>query len=413
MESAVKIDTMTIDIPQAVLDDLEERLLRTRWPNEIPGTGWSRGADLTYMKELVAYWLDEYDWRKEEAILNRFQHFKANVDGLGIHFLRQEGAGPNPMPLLMMHGFPWSFTMILKIIPMLTDPVAHGGDLSDAFTVIVPSLCGFGLSDPPMEPGFGFQHHPEKYDRIMTTLGYSRYGIEGGDWGGFITAPYGFMHPKNLIGIHLNCLFPRLGDERSPEEKDPNLLRGLGMKWAPLKPKDPEMLWYWKNVENYWIDEGAYAHQQMTRPQTLSYAMTDSPVGLAAWIIEKWRSWCGWGDNFEELFTRDMIITNVMLYWITGSFSSAIRLYSESYYNPWELQSGQRIEVPTAVAAYPHELAPIVRKRAEKYYNVVHYNEYSEGGHFAVHERAEEMADDLREFFRPLSQQENSRKGAL
>ena len=233
-------------------------------------------------------------------------------------------------------------------------------------------------------------------------LGYARYGIEGGDWGGFLTAPWGYLHPQNLIGIHLNCLFPRLGDEREPEDKDPDILRGLGMKWAPVKPKDPEMLRYWKNVERYWIDEGAYCHQQMTRPQTLAIGMSDSPAGLAAWIIEKWRAWSGWGDDFEKLFPRDMLLTNVMLYWVTNSFWSAIRLYSESYYHPWELPADERIQVPTAVAAYPHELAPIVRKRAERYYNVVHYHDYPQGGHFAIHERAEEMAADLREFFRPL-----------
>ena len=303
----------------------------------------------------------------------------------------------------MMHGYPWSFVLLERIIPMLTDPAAYGGDPRDAFTVIVPSIIGFGYSAYPPQQGFGFQHHPRIYDRLMTEgLGYARYGIEGGDWGGFLTAPWGYLHPQNLIGIHLNCLFPRLGDEREPEDKDPDILRGLGMKWAPVKPKDPDMLRYWKNVERYWIDEGAYCHQQMTRPQTLAVGMSDSPAGLAAWIIEKWRAWSGWGDHFEKLFPRDMLLTNVMLYWVTNSFWSAIRLYSESYYHPWELPAGERIQVPTAVAAYPHELAPIVRKRAERYYNVVHYHDYPEGGHFAIHERAEEMAADLREFFRPL-----------
>ena len=404
----VTVSPYKIDVPQEVIDDLRERLQRTRWPDEVSGTGWSRGCDLSYMKDLVRYWIDEYDWRNQEAALNQYNHYQGNVDGLNIHFLHEKGKGPNPMPLFMMHGYPWSFTMLLRILPMLTDPESYGGDPEDAFTVIVPSIIGFGFSEYPMETGFGFQHHPRKYDKLMVEgLGYPRYGIEGGDWGGFITAPYGFICPENLIGIHLNCLFPRLGDEREPEDKDPDILRGLGMKWAPLKPTDPDMLWYWKNVERYWIDEGAYCHQQMTRPQTLSLAISDSPVGMAAWIIEKWRAWSGWGGDFEKLFPKDMIITNVMLYWVTNSFWSAIRLYSESYYHPWELEPGHRIEVPTAVAAYPHELAPIVRKRAERYYNVVHFNKYSEGGHFAIHERAEEMSADLREFFRPLRRKEN------
>lgn len=399
----IPISPFRIEVPQDTLDDLRERLRRTRWPEQVPETGWSRGIDLDYMQELLRYWADEFDWRKQEERLNRLPHFLADIDGLRLHFIHQPGNGPALLPLFMMHGYPWSFVLLERIIPMLTDPAAYGGDPRDAFTVIVPSIIGFGYSAYPPQQGFGFQHHPRIYDRLMTEgLGYARYGIEGGDWGGFLTAPWGYLHPQNLIGIHLNCLFPRLGDEREPEDKDPDILRGLGMKWAPVKPKDPDMLRYWKNVERYWIDEGAYCHQQMTRPQTLAIGMSDSPAGLAAWIIEKWRAWSGWGDDFEKLFPRDMLLTNVMLYWVTNSFWSSIRLYSESYYHPWELPAGERIQVPTAVAAYPHELAPIVRKRAERYYNVVHYHDYPQGGHFAIHERAEEMAADLRGFFRPL-----------
>lgn len=399
----IPISPFRIEVPQDTLDDLRERLRRTRWPGQVPGTGWTRGIDLDYMKELVRYWAEEFDWRKQEERLNRLPHFLADIKDQRLHFIHQPGNGPAPLPLFMMHGYPWSFVLLERILPMLTDPASHGGDPRDAFTVIVPSIIGFGYSTYPPQQGFGFQHHPLIYDRLMTEgLGYARYGIEGGDWGGFLTAPWGYLHPQNLIGIHLNCLFPRLGDEREPEDKDPDILRGLGMKWAPVKPKDPDMLRYWKNVERYWIDEGAYCHQQMTRPQTLAIGMSDSPAALAAWIIEKWRAWSGWGDDFEKLFPRDMLLTNVMLYWVTNSFWSAIRLYSESYYHAWELPAGARIQVPTAVAAYPHELAPIVRKRAERYYNVVHYHDYPEGGHFAIHERAEEMAADLRAFFRPL-----------
>jgi len=402
----MKIEAYRIAVLQEVLDDLQERLRRTRWPGELPHTGWQRGMDHSFMKRLVEYWIEQYDWRAEEARLNQYAHFKAEVDGLGIHFVRQEGKGPSPMPLFMMHGYPWSFTMLLKVLPLLTDPGAHGGDPADAFTVIVPSLIGFGFSDPPPGLGFGFQHHPAVYDKLMTEgLGFARYGLEGGDWGGILTAPYGLLCPQHLIGIHFNCLYQRLCDERAPEEKDPDLLRGLGMKLAPLKPTDPDLLRYWKNSERYWIDEAAYCHVQMTRPQTLAFGLADSPAGLAAWIIEKWRAWSGWGDDFENLFTMDMLLTNVMVYWVSNSFWSAIRIYSESYYHPWELQPGQRIEVPTAIAAYPHEIVPIARKRAEKYYNLVRFTEFSVGGHFAIHERAEEMAEDLRAFFRPLRTQ--------
>ena len=326
--------------------------------------------------------------------------------GWAIHFVREEGKGPDPMPLFMMHGYPWSFTMLLKILPLLTDPAAHGGDPADAFTVVVPSLIGFGLSDPPPRLGFGFQHHPACYDLLMTEgLGYRRYGIEGGDWGGFITAPYGFLRPDNLIGIHLNCLFPRLADERPPEDKYPHLLqRPRHEMGAPQAdgPGDAVVL----EERRALLDRRGRLRPSANDPAANPLlAITDSPAGMAAWIVEKWRAWSGWGDDFEQLFPKDMIITNVLLYWATNSFWSAVRLYSESYYNPWDLKPGERIEVPTAVAAYPHELAPIVRKRAEKYYNVVQFTEFPVGGHFAIYERAEELADDLRRFFRPLRKQ--------
>ena len=188
----VNVEPFTINVDQDVLDDLQERLKRTRWPGSVPGTGWSRGVDLDYMRDLADYWIHEYDWREQEARLNEYSHFKAEVDGLGIHFIHEQGKGPNPLPLFMMHGYPWSFILLLRILPMLTDPASHGGDPEDAFTVVVPSIIGYGLSDYPAEQGFGFQHHPAKYDRLITEgLGYQQYGIEGGDWGGFLTAPWG------------------------------------------------------------------------------------------------------------------------------------------------------------------------------------------------------------------------------
>ncbi len=216
---AVSVSPYSINVSDEVLDDLNRRLEMTRFPKQVTGTGWDRGVDLDYMKELVDYWLHTYDWRQQETLLNEYQHFKADVDGLGIHFIKQEGKGPNPMPLLMMHGYPWSFLLLLKILPMLTDPESFGGDPKDAFTVIIPSIIGYGFSDYPDQQGFGFQHHPEKYDRLMTEgLGYSKYGIEGGDWGGFITAPFGFHHAENLIGVQ-SQLFSSLDWETNVRRK--------------------------------------------------------------------------------------------------------------------------------------------------------------------------------------------------
>lgn len=399
----VPIEPYTIDIPQEVLDDLRERLARVRWPDEIPGSGWDYGTNLGYMKEFVDYWLNEYDWRRQEAWLNQFPHFKAKVDGLGVHFIKVEGKGPKPLPLLMLHGYPWSVVTLYRIIPMLTDPVAHGGDPEDAFTVIAPSLCGFGFSDAPRERGFNVPRHAETYHRLMTEgLGYARYGLEGGDWGGIIAWAYGHLYPDELIGIHINYMGIRMRDEVPPEERDPDIIRGLGLWGAPVKPQDPDQLRFWKAAERYWFQEGAYAHINMTRPQSLSYAMSDSPVGLAAWIIEKYRAWSDWDKHFEELFSRDELITNIMLYWLPNSFCSAIRIYIESHNYPWTVQPGQKVQVPTGIAAFPKDIVPIFRSQAEKYFNVVRFNEFPRGGHFAIHEQAPVLASDIRAFFRPL-----------
>jgi microsomal epoxide hydrolase len=403
----MNIQPMKVDVPQAVLDDLRERLLRVRWPNEIPDSGWDYGTNLGYMKELVDYWLNEYDWRTEERRLNQFSHYKADVGELGIHFVHEKGQGPNPMPLLMMHGYPWSVATLYQIIPMLTDPASCGGDSEDAFTVIAPSLCGFCLSDPPLEKGFSFPQHADKFHELMVDgLDYQRYGLEGGDWGGIIAWPYGYNYPDELIGIHINYMGIRMRDEVPPEERDPNLIRGVGLQGAPIKPQDPDQLRFWKAAEHYWLYEGAYAHTNMTRPQSLSYAMTDSPVGLAAWFIEKFRAWSDWDDDFETLFSKDELITNIMLYWVPNTFCSAIRIYYESHHHPWRVKPGDKVKVPTGVAAFPKDIVPIIKSQAEKYFNVARFNEFPRGGHFAIHEKAEVLAADIRDFFRPLREQE-------
>ena len=394
---------MKIDVPQDVLDDLKERLSRIRWPNQIPDSGWDYGTNLDYMQELVDYWLTKYDWRKEEARLNQYPHYKADVDGLGIHFIHEKGKGPNPMPLILLHGYPWSITTLYRIIPMLTDPASYGGKPEDAFTVIVPSLIGFGFSDPPMERGFGFQHHPERYRKLLREgLGYERYGVQGGDWGGIITYPWGHQYPEDIIGIYINYMGIRMRDEVPEDEKDPNLIRGVGLQNAPIRPRDPDSLRFWKAAEKYWMYEGGYAHVNMTRPQSFSYAMSDSPVGLAAWLIEKFRSWSDWDDDFEDIFSKDELITNVMMYWVPNTFCSAIRIYYESHHNPWKIKPGERIEVPTGICAFPKCIVPIIKSRAEQYYNVVRFKEMARGGHFGIWEKADTMASEMREFFRPL-----------
>ena len=403
----MNIQPMQINVSQDVLDDLRDRLKRIRWPNEMPGSGWDYGTNLGYMKDLVEYWLNEYDWRAEERRLNQFSHYKADVGGLGIHFVHEAGKGPDPMPLFVMHGYPWSILTLYRIIPMLTDPASYGGDPVDAFSVIAPSLCGFGLSDPPQEQGFNIRRHADKYHELMVEgLGYKRYGVQGGDWGGIISWPLGYHYPDELIGIHINYMGIRMRDEVPPEERDPDIIRGVGLQGAPVKPQDPDQLRFWKAAEHYWMYEGGYAHINMTRPQSLAYAMTDSPVGLAAWFIEKFRAWSDWDDDFETLFSKDDLITNVMLYWVPNTFCSAIRIYYESHHHPWKANPGDKVKVPTGVAAFPKDIVPIIKSQAEKYFNVVRFSEFPRGGHFAIHEKAEVMARDIREFFRPLREQE-------
>ncbi len=397
------IAPMTISVLDEVLADLKERLTRVKWPNELPDAGWDYGTNLAYMKELVDYWLNEYDWRAEERRLNSFANFKADVGGLGVHFIHEQGRGPHPLPLLIMHGYPWSITTLLRIIPMLTDPISYGGNPEDCFTVVAPSLCGFGFSDPPMEQGFNIPRHAQVYRELMVNgLGYPQYGIQGGDWGGIIAWTYGCNYPEDLLGVHINYMGMRMRDEVPPDERDPNIIRGVGLQGAPLRPTDPDQLRYWKAAEHYWMYEGGYAHINMTRPQSLAYAMSDSPVGLAAWIIEKFRAWSDWDENFETIFSKDELITNVMLYWLTNTFCSAIRIYYESHHHPWTREPGQKMEVPTGIAAFPRDIVPIIRSQAEKYFNVVRFTEFPRGGHFAIFEKAEQMAQDIREFFRPL-----------
>lgn len=392
--------SFVIDVPDGVLDDLRARLVRTRWPHKVPGGGWDYGTNLPYLKDLVEYWVEEYDWREQERELNSFDHFKANVNGLGVHFIHQKGVGPSPIPLLLMHGYPWTVAMLTKIIPLLTDPQAHGGDARDAFSVVAPSLCGFCFSDPPQERGFNFVRHADTYrDLMVEVLGYSRFGAQGGDWGGIISTPLAYNYPQNVIGIHLNYMGVMI---RQEAEADPDLIRGFGLESAPLRPTDPDSKKFWKTFEKWCLNEGGYRHIQMTCPQSLAYGLSDSPVGLAGWFVEKYRAWSDCDGNIENVFSKDDLITNIMLYWATNSISSAIRIYYESQHNQWKLQAGDRVTVPAGFAAFPKEHTPIIKSRAEAYFNVQRFTEMPRGGHFGAWEAPEDLAEEVREFFRPL-----------
>jgi microsomal epoxide hydrolase len=371
----------TIKVDDETLADLRERLARVRWPDEPPGAGWRYGSDLRYMRELVAYWRERYDWRDHEARLNAMPQYTVELGGIRVHFIHQPGVGPRPLPLLLSHGWPGSVWEFHKILPMLTDPARFGGDPGDAFTVVAPSLPGYGFSFQPGQPRFGVREIAELFGSLMTdVLGYRRFAAQGGDWGSFITSRLGVTHADRLVGIHLN-LMPVRRDLKvaSPSEEEKTYLEQL----------------------NRWLaEETGYQWIQGTKPQTLAYGLTDSPVGLAAWIVEKFRTWSDCGGDVERSFTKDELLTNVMIYWLTGAIGSSFWPYYDRFHAGWPIPDGARIGVPTAYAAFPREILLPPRAWAERVFDIQRWTVMPRGGHFAAMEEPEALAADLRAFFR-------------
>jgi len=379
-------EQFAIRISDAVLADLARRIDTTRWPDELENAGWEYGSNLAYMRSLAEYWRHSYDWRREEAILNRLPQFRLAIEGFHIHFVHVRGKGPAPLPLIVTHGWPGSFVEMLKLIPLLTDPTAHGGSAEDAFDVIVPSLPGYGFSDRPRERGMDPKKIATLWVRLMEGLGYQRFGAQGGDWGSIISIALGLDHAKRMIAIHLNYIAGRF------------LLGGT----MNVQPDDEIASAYLEQLRGWWDAEGGYSHEQTTKPQTLGYGLNDSPVGLAAWIIEKFRTWSDCAGDVESVFTRDQLLTNIMLYWVTQTAPSSARLYYESRQRPLSLSRSNRVEPPVAVAVFPKEIAMPPRALAERGLNIARWTEMPKGGHFAAMEQPELLAKDLREFFRPL-----------
>ncbi len=379
-------EQFSIRISDAVLADLARRLDTTRWPDELENAGWEFGSNLAYMRSLAEYWRHSYDWRREEAILNQLPQFRIAIDGFHIHFVHVRGKGPAPLPLMVTHGWPGSFIEMLKLIPLLADPAAHGGSAEDAFDVIVPSLPGYGFSDRPRERGMDPKKIATLWVRLMEEFGYKRFGAQGGDWGSIISIALGLDHPECMIGIHLNYVAGRF------------LLGGT----MNVRPDDEIASAYLEQLRGWWDAEGGYSHEQTTKPQTLGYGLNDSPVGLAAWIIEKFRTWSDCAGDVESVFTRDQLLTNIMLYWVTQTAPSSARLYYESRQRPLGLSRSNRVEPPVAVAVFPKEIAMPPRALAERGLNIARWTEMPRGGHFAAMEQPELLAKDLREFFRPL-----------
>ena len=374
----------TIAVEDSVLEDLQQRLADTRWPDEIPNTGWDYGSNLAYLKELVEHWRTKFDWRAQEAKLNAFSHFKSEVDGLDIHFIHEKGKGPNPIPLVITHGWPSCFFEMTKIIPLLADPASHGGDAADSFDVVAPSLPGFGFSDHAQDRGMEVQRVAGMWNKLMTeNLGYPKFAAQGGDIGSGVTARLGYAHADTLYGIHLTSITrptPYLGPGSRPVTDAEQALITQRDKW--------------------FADEGGYNHIQGTKPQTLAYGLNDSPVGLAAWIVEKYRTWSDCGGDVEKSYTKDELLTIVTIYWVTQTISSSTRMYFENQKNLWAMEKDQKVPAPAGMAMFPQEISKPPREWGERSYDVRRWTEMHSGGHFAALEEPQLLAEEVRAFFR-------------
>jgi len=379
----MQVEPFRIAVPDAVLDDLRARLARTRFPDEIRDAGWTYGTNLAYLRELVAYWRDRFDWRRAEAALNAFPHFRARVGGLGIHFIHVKGKGPNPYPLVITHGWPGSVAEFVKIIGPLSDPAAHGGDPADAFDVVLPSMPGYGFSDRPSAPGMDAERIAALWAELMAGLGYRRFGAQGGDWGSMVTTYLGADHAGAVQAIHLNMVIAFPPDPSNPVE-------GLNdQEIADLV-----------DAQRFLKEETGYQRIQGTKPQTLGYALNDSPGGLAAWIVEKFRTWSDCDGDVERRFTKDELLTNVTIYWVTETITSSCRLYYEMIHADKFPPQNLRVAVPTACAIFPKELVRPPRAWVEKMYDVARWTRFPTGGHFAAMEEPAALVDDVRSFFR-------------
>ena len=362
-----------IEVPDAVLDDLRERLARTRWPEAETVDDWSQGIPLAYTRELAGYWADGYDWRTREAALNRFDHYLTEIDGLDIHFIHQRSPHDDALPLLLTHGWPGSVVEFHKVIEPLVNPAS--GRPEDAFHVICPSLPGYGFSGRPTDTGWGVEKIAEAWETLVGRLGYDRYGAQGGDWGAAVTTQIG-RNRGHCIAIHLNMPMarPAAGSGDLTEDEQQALAAfAEHRKWGT-----------------------GYSKQQSTRPQTLGYGLVDSPVGQLAWIVEKFWAWTDCDGHPENVLSRDELLDNVMLYWVTGSGASSARLYWESFNR---FVTDGRVDLPTGVASFPKEILRTPRSWCENAFNITHWTTMPRGGHFGAFEQPELFVDDVRTFF--------------
>jgi pimeloyl-ACP methyl ester carboxylesterase len=374
----------TLDVADAAIADLKTRLGLTRFPDAAPGEPWAFGSSVAYVRDLVAYWKDDFDWRIEEAALNAFPQFKVPLHDIDLHYLHVPGVGPNPYPLLLMHGWPGSVYEFIDIIPRLTDPARFGGDPRDAFTVIAPSLPGYGLSFKPGQKRFILQDIAACLHDLMTdVLGFRQFAAQGGDWGAGVASIIGQQYPSSVCGIHLNLLFA---------PRDPNASGATAEEQR-----------YFEVLRHWLKEETGYQQIQGTKPQTLAFAMTDSPAGLAAWIAEKFRSWSDCDGVPENAISRDRMLANISLYWFTGAIGSSFWPYYGRVHSNWPLSPSQPVTVPTGYAAFPREIIVPPRSVAERTYtNIQRWTVMKKGGHFAAMEQPAALAAEIQQFFREL-----------
>ncbi|MER8652995.1 MULTISPECIES: epoxide hydrolase family protein [unclassified Mesorhizobium] len=392
--TAMDAHPFKIQIPNEQLEDLQRRLSATRWPIPLSEAGWSDGADLPFIKRLADYWRDRFDWRVQEARLNRLPQYLTRLNNLDVHFVHQPGNGPAPLPLIITHGWPGSFIEMEHVIPLLADPAAHGGDPADAFHVVVPSLPGYGFSQAPTEPGFHSGRIAELWVQLMRGLGYDRFASQGGDIGAGVSAWMARLHSESVLGVHVNYI---PGSYRPP----------LGAGLPPVTVEEQAFL---DKAAAWTATEGAYAHLQGTKPQTLAYALTDSPIGLAAWMIEKFRSWSDCDGDVERTFGMDTLLTDVSLYWFSNALTSSLRLYKENRLFPLAFETLERVSPPFGVALFPRELPMPPRSWVARVFDVQRWTSMPRGGHFAALEEPSLLVEDIRAFFRPMRSRPETRR---
>jgi len=381
------IRPFNVRVSEEILDDLDDRLRRARLPDQIPGTDWSYGTDGAYLSELIDYWRTEFDWRAQEQILNELDQFTTVIDGLDLHFIHQRSSNPDAVPLLLIHGWPGSIFEFMGIVGPLSDPVSYGGSMSDAFHLVIPSLPGFGFSGKPSESGWSPERMATAFADLMERLGYDRYGVQGGDWGGIIGRSLAGNYPDHVIGFHTNFV---LGGP--PPNTDP---------WAGVSEEERTLL---ADRTGAFAEGSGYQEIQGTKPQSLGVGLNDSPAGLAAWIVEKFHGWSDNDGHVEEAFTRDQVLANITLYWVTETITSSARIYYE-FRHAQSRSPVSYVAVPTAGAIFPKEIYFTPRAWAEHSYNIVRWTVMPRGGHFASLEEPQLIVDDLRAFFRGLTSQ--------